>query len=101
MPRRTPRRRRGCTQTPASQLRGLSDGGDDVRIGTAAADVAAHELADLLIRARPSLRQQRDRRHDLARRAKAALKSIVANERLLHWVQGAVTRQALDRRHLA
>src|SRR5262245_58134036 len=98
MPRPTPRHRRGCTQTPASQLRGLPDGGDDVRIGTAAADVAAHELADLLIRARPSLCKQRDRRHDLAWRAKAALKPVVANERLLHRVQASVIRQALDRR---
>src|SRR5262249_29710740 len=81
--------------------RGLSDGGDDVRIGTAAADVATHDLADLLVGARPSLRQQRDRRHDLARRAEAALKPIVANERFLHGVQAAVTRQTLDRRHLA
>src|SRR5262245_7181209 len=81
--------------------RSLSDGGHDVRIGTAAADVATHELGDLLVGARPSLRQQRDRRHDLARRAKAALKPIVANERLLHRVQATVTRQALDRRHLA
>src|SRR5215471_9256092 len=70
-------------------VRGLSDGGDDVRIGTAAADVATHELADLLVGARPALRQQRDRRHDLARRAKAALKPIVANEPLLHGVQAS------------
>src|SRR5262249_19441404 len=81
--------------------RDLPDGGDDVRIGTAAADVAAHELTDLLVGARPSLRKQPDRRHDLARRAKAALKPIVANERRLHGVQDAVARQALDRRHLA
>src|SRR5215469_10523781 len=80
---------------------GLSDGGDDVRIGAAPADVATHELADLLVGAGPSLREQRDRRHDLARRAKAALKGVVANKCLLHWVQIPVTRQALDRRHLA
>jgi len=68
---------------------GVSDGGDDVRIGAAAADIATHELADFLLRARPSLREKRYRRHDLARCAKAALKAIVANERVLDGVQAA------------
>src|SRR5262245_1761760 len=81
--------------------RSIADGGDDVRVCAAAADVTAHEFADLLVGARTSLSQQRDRRHDLARRAKAALKPIVTDERLLHAVQAAVTRQALDGHHLA
>src|SRR5215469_5337891 len=72
---------------------GLSDRGDDVRVSAAAADVAAHELADLLVGASASFRQQRDRRHDLARRAEAALKPVVANERFLHWMHKAVVRQ--------
>ncbi len=31
----------------ASLVRNFADGGDDVRVGPAAAEVAAHELADL------------------------------------------------------
>ncbi len=50
-----------------------SDRGDDVRIRPAAAEIAAHELADLLVGAGTSLFEQRDGRHDLPRRARAAL----------------------------
>jgi hypothetical protein len=44
------------------------------------------------------LAQQRDRRHDLTRRAVAALERVVRDERLLHRVQHAVVGgQPLDR----
>src|SRR5439155_3527778 len=78
----------------------LSDRSDDVRIRTATTEVAAHELADLLIRTRSSLLQQRDRRHDLPGRAVAALKAVMADERLLHRMQPSVSRQAFDAGHL-
>src|SRR6266850_3760786 len=65
----------------------LADGGDDVGIGPAAAEIAAHELADLFIRTCTSLLQQCDRRHDLTGSAVAALKCIVTNKRRLYRMQ--------------
>src|SRR5262245_62030474 len=56
----------------------------DVRIGAAAADVAAHELADLGVAADAALRDEADGRHDLARGAVAALEGVVVDEGLLH-----------------
>nr|GFD56033.1 hypothetical protein [Tanacetum cinerariifolium] len=67
---------------------GLLDGGDDVGIGGAAAQVAAHGLADFDGRAVARVRvgEQRGGRHNLARRAVAALKSVVLDKRGLHGV---------------
>ena len=79
---------------PLTRRGDLSDRGDDVRVRAAPAEVAAHELADLLIRSSSSLRQQADRRHDLPRRAVTALKAVVPDERLLHRVEGTVARRA-------
>src|SRR5438445_338326 len=50
---------------------------------------------------RSALFEQRDRRHDLPGCAVAALKTVVANERLLHRVAGPLGRQALDGHHIA
>ena len=50
-----------------------SIGGDDARVGAAAADVAVHAADDLVARRLGVLGQQRDRGHDHARRAVAAL----------------------------
>src|SRR5450432_282838 len=61
-----------------------ADGRDDVGVRTAATEVAAHVLADLVIGVRAVLRQQRDRAHDLTGRAEAALEGIVLDERGLH-----------------
>src|ERR1700730_13908462 len=85
----------------ASLRRDLADRRHDVRIRAAAAEIAAHELSDLLIRAGPPLVQQRDRRHDLPGRAVAALKAVMADERLLQWMQLPVPRESFDRRHLS
>src|SRR5438093_5945599 len=75
----------------------LPDGGDDVGVSPATAEVAAHELADLVVRSRAPLAQQRDRRHDLPRRAVAALQAVVLHEGGLHGMERAVGRQPLDR----
>src|SRR5215208_1801196 len=79
----------------------LADRGPDVGIGRAAADVAAHELRDVLVGRRVALLDQLDRGHDLARCAVTALQGVVLNEGALHGMQLAVVGEALDRRDLA
>ena len=64
--------------------------GNDVGISAAAADVAAHAFADRVVVFAARLLQQRDRRHDLAGGAVAALESVVLQERGLHGMQFAV-----------
>src|SRR5690606_26031381 len=66
--------------------RGL-DGLADARVGTAAADVAAHCLVDVLVgRVRVAV-QQRLRREDLARLAVTALRRASLDPRLLQRVR--------------
>src|SRR5690242_19375692 len=65
---------------------------DDVGIGAAPAEVAAHRLADLVVGLRAALAEHRDRAHDLPRRAVAALEAVVRDERLLHRVQRLARR---------
>ena len=84
---------------------------DDVGVGAAAADVAAHPLAhlgcgqlgrrgqvgaDVARNARLDLVEHRDRRADLPRRAVAALVAVMLDERRLHRVQVVGRAQALD-----
>ena len=59
----------------------------DVRVRGAAADVAAHELGDVLVGGGVALLEQLDGGHDLPGRAVAALERVVLDERLLHRVQ--------------
>jgi hypothetical protein len=73
----------------------------NIRICPATAEIAAHELADLLIGSRSALFKQRDRRHDLPGCAVAALKTVVSNERFLNRMQLSVPRQSLDRRDIS
>ena len=75
----------------------LLDCRDDVGVGAAAADVAAHELADFVRGLCLALGDQPDRRADLPRRAIAALERVMVDERLLQRMQRAVVRQAFDR----
>src|SRR5206468_2304075 len=73
----------------------------DARIGAAAAQVAAHGLADALgIVAGLGLADESDGAHDLARGAEAALEAVVLDEGGLHGVQLAIPRQALDGEHV-
>lgn len=75
----------------------LFDGGNDLGIRGAAAQVATHVLADTLIGGRVAFVDAGYGRHDLPGRAIAALKSILVDKRLLHGVQCAVGRgQAFD-----
>src|SRR5437588_579631 len=58
----------------------LADGGDDVRVGAAAAEIAAHPLADLMVRAGMPFLEQGDGGADLPRGAEAALEGILPDE---------------------
>src|ERR1051325_3183267 len=100
--------RRGHNQSRSSPLPStirrlrsahLLHGGDDARIGAAAADVAAHRLAHVVVRRSPALVEQRDGGHDLTGGAVAALKSVVRDECLLHWMQLITVGQTFDRRY--
>src|SRR5579885_1225796 len=76
---------------------GLTDGREDVRIGGAAAEIAAHILADLLVAARMPLLDAGDRLQDLSRRAVAALEGVLVDEGLLHGMELSVgSAQPLD-----
>ena len=91
----------------------LSDRRDNIGIGGAAAQIAAHALADLLVgegdvrsrqisahRAGPTglgLAQHADRRANLSRGTVAALEGVMVDERLLEGMQVvAIGRQPLD-----
>src|SRR6185437_9356294 len=79
----------------------LFDGVDNVRVSRAAAEIPAHEFSNLRLAFSMTLLDARHRRHDLSRRAIAALKCIVVNEGLLHGVQCTVSPgEPLDRRDL-
>src|SRR6476620_8008711 len=115
------KRTRGCrpvrsgTASSAASLGYVTDGGNNVGISGAPADIAAHTLRDLRIGqnrrgrdvrrriawpARLVFSQQRDRRANLAGGAIPALQSIMAHECGLHWVKIAAFFQALDGRYL-
>ena len=65
---------------PSRRLRGLVNGGADARVGGAAADVAGHGGVDVGVRRPGRLRQQRDRRHDLAGLTVAALRHVQSRQ---------------------
>src|SRR5258708_32991619 len=91
----------------------LPDRRNDIGIGGAAAEIAAHALADLIVVEADVLSRQigahhtgpaglgpaqhPDRRAELSWRTVATLKGVVCEERLLEWVQVvAICRQPLD-----
>src|SRR5215469_5613367 len=59
-------------------------------VGAAAAEIAGHRVARLLARRLRIDFEQAHRRHDLARRAEAALRSKLFDESLLHRMEFAV-----------
>ncbi len=69
----------------------------DVGVSAAAADVAAHEFLDGCIVWTTRFFEQRYSRHDLARRAVAALVTVLRNKRGLHRVQRFWSTQAFNR----
>src|SRR3712207_6316263 len=94
----------------------LLDRGDDARVRAAAADVAAHPLADLVVReargrrrhvvrdvarvAAACLLEETNGRADLTGCTVAALEGVVLDERRLHGVQLVASREPLDGRDL-
>jgi hypothetical protein len=94
-------------------LGNLLDRWDDISIGSAAAEVAAHALTNLIVterdmlsvqiyahRTRPAgldLAQHTDGRADLPRCTVAALEGVVFDKRSLQWVQILIIGESLDR----
>ena len=77
---------------------GVLNGVDDVLVAGAAAEVAGDALADLALRRRRVVFEQRHGRHDHPRRAVAALEAVLLPEAFLQGMQLTVRREALDRR---
>src|SRR5436305_231995 len=75
----------------------LPDRGNDADVTAAAADVAAHPLADLVVGIRVPFAQQRDGGADLPRGAVAALETVIADEGGLHRIEAAAGGEAFDR----
>src|ERR1700676_1632005 len=81
-------------------LRGRAmDGFADALVGSAAADIAAHEVVDVGVGRFGLLREQRDGGHDLSGLAVTALRDVFLDPGLLHGM-APVGRQAFDGRHL-
>src|SRR5215208_1827138 len=76
--------------------RGGPDRFDDVPVAGAAADVPLDRLRDLFVGRAGVLSQQRRRAHQHARRAVAALQSVVVAEGLLEGAQLLLFREPLD-----
>src|SRR5688572_22385787 len=73
----------------------------DAVMSAAPTEIAGHIFTNLAIAARMTLANAGNRRHDLARRAIAALESIMLKKRRLHRMKGAVCRgEAFDCRDL-
>src|SRR5262245_43766291 len=79
---------------------GLAHGGENPRISAAAADVAGERLDDLLVGRVRIRREERGRGDDHSRRAIAALKRLLIQERLLRRMQASSRRESFDRRDL-
>lgn len=91
-----------------------TDSGDDIRVGAATTEIAAHSFTDFFIGqfhmtlvcmvegysaqiAPLVLRKKRNGRANLARRAVSALQSVEFEKSGLHRVKGVVLREALNR----
>src|SRR5688572_7259091 len=81
--------------------RGVLDRRDDVVVGSAAAKVAAHPVADLLRRAGMAFGDAGNAGHDLPRRAIAALESVALDEGGLQRMELLAFGEPFDRRDLA
>ena len=80
---------------PDRFARRVLDRGHDVVIGPAAADVAAHPVADLLGRAGVTLLDARHAGHDLSRRAIPALEGVALDEGGLQGMELVALGEAL------
>src|SRR5436853_2276234 len=79
---------------------GLFDRRENIWIRAAPADVAAHELADLIIAIGVIFLQQRDCGANLAGRTITALKPVMLDKRSLHRMQLFTVGQTFNRRDL-
>ena len=79
-----------------SAFSNLLDRFDDIGVGTATADIAAHQFLHGRVVWTTRLVKQRHCRHDLARRAVAALIGIASKKSRLHRVQCVRRDEALD-----
>src|SRR5205085_6887333 len=77
----------------------LLDSCDDVRISTAATDVATHQVANVIGSFELAFPEQSNSGTNLARRAIAALESVVLDKRLLQGVKHAVLSKPFDGRN--
>src|SRR4030081_98940 len=94
------RNSKDCMEALLELAADLLDGRNDIWVGPTPADVAAHGFTDIVILRPTGFLQQRDRGHDLAARAIAALIGIVRDECRLHGMQRAGLSDAFDRRDL-
>src|SRR5438132_12439902 len=78
----------GKGSCPALRVPRFLDGSEDVVVSAAAAEVAAHQLADVIVGAGVPLAQQADGRAELAGGAVTALEGVVLDEGGLHGVEG-------------
>ena len=65
----------------------LFDSVDDVRIGSAAAEVTTHQFADVFVALHVTFFDEPNGRAELARRTVAALEGIMLDEGLLEWMK--------------
>src|SRR5437867_4527033 len=79
---------------------GVPNGGHNIGVSSAPADIAAHLFADVSVGANAPLVEEPHRRADLAGRAVAALEGVAREECFLHGVQAVAVGQAFDRRDL-
>ncbi len=105
---REPVQRRGFACVEAVAARDVlhpSRGGDDGAVTRAAAEIARQRIVDpapaRAFRRSPGLVKQGEKRHDEARRAEAALRTVTIDHGLLRRMQSAVrARQVLDGQQL-
>src|SRR6266542_3365314 len=84
----------------ASRVARFLDGCKNVVVSAATANVATHQLANVVVGAGVPLVEQPDGRAELARSAIAALEGVVLDEGRLHGVEGVPLGQSLDSRDL-
>src|SRR5262249_2811420 len=86
----------GMVTSSSAFFDGVLNGVDDVLIAGAATEIAGETRADLELRRRWGILEQRHRRHDHPRRAEAALQAVFLPESLLQRMERAVAAETLD-----
>jgi hypothetical protein len=76
-------------------------GFNDLRIGRAATEIAAHPFSDFGLTPSVPLMNASNSRHDLTRCAEAALKGVLINECLLNRVEGLAVCKTLNGRYFS